>query len=204
MTTRAPELEVSLLGAALALQAQRFVSVDAVDGGRTGARSPAGPSWSGRPRGWSSARRSTRTTARMRARTASSRSPASTSSSGCGSASCSTSGTRSWTTRRPRPRTPAERDRRAAHVRAVEAGFAGSTVREAVAELADRGRARQRGARPRPALRRPAGERERPRPDGRPAGRRPRAAARQPLQGRRRADREPAARRRASTSTPAS
>ena len=80
--TTAPEMEVSLLGAALALQAQRFVSVDGIDGA-VGLRSALGSSFAGRPDLERAAarievrpRRSTPITGRTRARTASWRSPA--------------------------------------------------------------------------------------------------------------------------------
>ena len=46
--TTAPEMEVSLLGAALALQAQRFVSVDGIDGA-VRQRSELGSSFAGSP-----------------------------------------------------------------------------------------------------------------------------------------------------------
>ena len=139
---RAPDLEVSLLGAALALQAQRFVEVDAAARGRA----PPPASELRRPRRARGARGprrrrsrpSTPTTAPTPAPTASSRSPASTAASAARSASCSGSRTRSPTTRRPSPRTREEHDRRAAHVRAVEDGFARLGVREAVAALAAR------------------------------------------------------------------
>ena len=62
------------------------------------------------------------------------------------------------------PADAGERERRAAHVRAVEDGFARLGVREAVAALGRAARARERGAQPQPALRRRAGARERPRP----------------------------------------
>ena len=111
---RAPDLEVSLLGAALALQAQRFVEVEALDRDaspraptRRRARArPAAPSLRRSRPAPTPLRRSTPTTAPTPAPTASSRWRASTPASAARSASCSGSRTRSPTTRRPSPRTP--------------------------------------------------------------------------------------------------
>ena len=163
---RAPDLEVSLLGAALALQAQRFVEVEgSTDETRAaGASSPAAPSSRRSRPAPTPLRRSTPTTAPTPAPTASSRSPASTPASAARSASCSGSRTRSPTTRRPSPRTPASASGAPLTCARVEDGFARLGVREAVAALGRAARARERGAQPRPALRRRAGARERPRP----------------------------------------
>jgi crotonobetainyl-CoA:carnitine CoA-transferase CaiB-like acyl-CoA transferase len=135
----APELEVSLLGAALALQAQRFVSVDSIDGRENG--SP----FAGRP---------DLERAAARVELGEALDPyyrAHACSDGFVALACLNVVQRLRVCElldlrdpfvdnpQATPADAAERDRRAAHVRAVEAGFAGLTVREAVGELADRG-----------------------------------------------------------------
>jgi crotonobetainyl-CoA:carnitine CoA-transferase CaiB-like acyl-CoA transferase len=134
----APELEVSLLGAALALQAQRFVSVDSIDGRENG--SP----FAGRP---------DLERAAARVELGEALDPyyrAHACADGFVALACLNVVQRLRVCElldlrdpfvdnpQATPADAAERDRRAAHVRAVEAGFAGLTVREAVGELADR------------------------------------------------------------------
>src|SRR4051794_22916328 len=135
----APELEVSLLGAALALQAQRFVSVDSIDGRENG--SPF-------------AGRADLERAAARVELGEALAPYSRAHA-CADGFvaiaclnvvqrlrvCELLALRDPFVDNPqaRPADAAERDRRAAHVRAVEAGFAGLTVRDAVEELASRG-----------------------------------------------------------------
>jgi crotonobetainyl-CoA:carnitine CoA-transferase CaiB-like acyl-CoA transferase len=140
----APEVEVSLLGAALALQAQRFVRIDG-DGREDG--DGDGLAWRG------FAGRAELEAATARAEAVEALDPyyrAHACADGFVALACLN------TVQRLRvcellalqdpfvdnPQAPpadeAERKRRAAHVRAVEAGFARMSVRDAVAELADR------------------------------------------------------------------
>jgi crotonobetainyl-CoA:carnitine CoA-transferase CaiB-like acyl-CoA transferase len=140
----APEVEVSLLGAALALQAQRFVRIDG-DGRPDG--DGDGLPWRG------FAGRAELEAATARAEAVEALDPyyrAHACADGFVALACLN------TVQRLRvcelldlqdpfvdnPQAPpadeAERKRRAAHVRAVEAGFARTSVRDAVAELADR------------------------------------------------------------------
>ena len=195
---RAPELEVSLLGAALALQAQRFVAVEALDARRLaeGADPPPGESASpaapssrrARPRGRRPrGARPLLPRPRVRGRLRRARVPQRP-ASGC-------AGLRAARARGPVRRQPAGRARgrrRSASGAAAHVARRRGRLRRASAcarpwtALARPARARERGAQPRPALRRRAGARERARPDGRAAGVGPGAAARQPLQGRRR------------------
>ena len=137
--TTAPEVEVSLLGAALALQAQRFVSLEGVD------QKPDGSLFAGRAELERAAARIKLTEALdpyYRAHAC---------ADGFVALACLNVVQRLRVCELldlqdpfvDNPQAPpagdAERDRRAAHVRAVEAGFAGLTVREAVESLADRG-----------------------------------------------------------------
>jgi crotonobetainyl-CoA:carnitine CoA-transferase CaiB-like acyl-CoA transferase len=134
----APEIEVSLLGAALALQAQRFVSVQGIDPGPDGSELAGGEDLE-------------RAAARVEMGEALDpyyRAHACT--DGFVALACLNVVQRLRVCElldlqdpfvdnpQAAPANPAERDRRAAHVRAVESGFAGLTVREAVAALADR------------------------------------------------------------------
>ncbi len=137
---RAPEIEVSLLGAALALQAQRFVAVDGVDGGDGRAHAPF-------------AGRAELEAATARAATGEALDPyyrAHACADGFVALACLNVVQRLRVCelldlRDPfvdNPQAPpadaAERDRREAHVRAVEAGFARMDVREAVESLGER------------------------------------------------------------------
>ena len=134
----APQVEVSLLGAALALQAQRFVSVE-------GASEPAGRS--------SFAGRAELQRAAARTELGEALDPyyrAHACADGFVALACLNVGQRLRVCElldlrdafvdnpQAPPADAGERDRRAAHVRAVEAGFAALSVREAVAALADR------------------------------------------------------------------
>ena len=134
----APEVEVSLLGAAMALQAQRFVSVDGVDP---------------RPNGTSFAGRAELQRATAKAELGEALDPyyrAHACADGFIALACLNVVQRLRVcelldlkdpcVNNPQapPGDDAERDRRMAHVRAVEAGFAGIPVSEAVAALADR------------------------------------------------------------------
>jgi crotonobetainyl-CoA:carnitine CoA-transferase CaiB-like acyl-CoA transferase len=134
----APEVEVSLLGAALALQAQRFVSVEGVDQ-RAGDGLFAGQA------------ELEQATARVELGEA--LDPyyrAHACADGFIALACLNVVQRLRVCElldlqdpfvdnpQAPPADPGERDRRAAHVRSVEAGFAPLTVREAVAALADR------------------------------------------------------------------
>jgi len=142
--TTAPEMEVSLLGAALALQAQRFVSVDGIDGA-VRQRSGLGSSFAGRP----DLERAAARIEQAEALDAYYRAYAC--ADGFVALACLNVVQRLRVCELldlqdpfvDNPQAPpageAEHDRRAAHVRAVEAGFAGLTVREAVDSLADRG-----------------------------------------------------------------
>ena len=157
---RAAEVEVSLLGAALALQAQRFVAVEGRDDPGHGGRSRRGRAW----------RRSTPTTARTRARTASSRSPASTPTSGA--RVCELLGLSDPLAENPQaePADAAERAGRAGARARRRGRLRAAGRREAVAAWRRAGCRRARCERW-PALRRRAGAGERPRADGRAAGR---------------------------------
>ena len=135
---RAPDMEVSLLGAALALQAQRFVEVDGRD-------EPAAASeLAGRAELEALAGRA----AALEALDPYYRAHAC--ADGFIALACLNSGQRRQVCEllgledrfadnpQAEPADRAEHDRRAAHVRAVEDGFARLSVREAVAELAAR------------------------------------------------------------------
>jgi crotonobetainyl-CoA:carnitine CoA-transferase CaiB-like acyl-CoA transferase len=121
-TDQAPNLEVSLLGAALALQAQRFVSVEGRDENRTvEALEALDPYY--RAHACSDgfvALACLNTEQRLRV--------------------CELLGLVDESAANPQadPADEAERERRAAHVEAVEAGFARLTVEDAVAALAQR------------------------------------------------------------------
>jgi crotonobetainyl-CoA:carnitine CoA-transferase CaiB-like acyl-CoA transferase len=134
----APEVEVSLLGAALALQAQRFVSVDSVDGRENG--SPF-------------AGRADLARAAARVELGEALDPyyrAHACADGFIALACLNVVQRLRVCElldlqdpfvdnpQAPPADAAERDRRAGHVRDVEAGFARLSVREAVDALADR------------------------------------------------------------------
>ena len=134
----APQVEVSLLGAALALQAQRFVSVEQIDE-RSNGRAFAG--------------RAELEAASARAEVIEALDPyyrAHACADGFIALACLNAvqrlrvcellDLRDPFAHNPQalPASDGERDRRAAHVRAVEAGFARLAVREAVSELAAR------------------------------------------------------------------
>ena len=134
----APEVEVSLLGAALALQAQRFVSVDSIDGRRNG--SPF-------------ADRADLARAAERVELGEALDPyyrAHACADGFIALACLNVVQRLRVCElldlkdpfvdnpQAPPRDASERDRRAGHVRDVEAGFARLSVRDAVESLADR------------------------------------------------------------------
>jgi crotonobetainyl-CoA:carnitine CoA-transferase CaiB-like acyl-CoA transferase len=134
----APQIEVSLLGAALALQAQRFVSVDGIDE---------------RSDGTSLAGRRQLEEGAAKAALAEALDPyyrAHACADGFIALACLNTVQRLRVCElldlqdpfvenpQAAPASEAERDRRAAHVRAVEAGFARLAVRDAVSELADR------------------------------------------------------------------
>jgi crotonobetainyl-CoA:carnitine CoA-transferase CaiB-like acyl-CoA transferase len=135
---RAPDLEVSLLGAALALQAQRFVEVDGRD------EPAAGSELAGRAELEALADRA----AALEALDPYYRAHAC--ADGFIALACLNSGQRRQVCEllgledrfadnpQAEPADRAEHDRRAAHVRAVEDGFARLSVREAVAALAAR------------------------------------------------------------------
>jgi crotonobetainyl-CoA:carnitine CoA-transferase CaiB-like acyl-CoA transferase len=139
----APQVEVSLLGAAMALQAQRFVEVEAVD------RAPAADN--GAPRSF--AGRAELAAATARAEAIEALDPyyrAHACADGFVAVAClnvlqrlrvcELLDLRDPFVDNPQspPAGPSDRARREAHVRAVEAGFARLTVREAVDELAAR------------------------------------------------------------------
>ena len=122
----APGLEVSLLGAALAVQAQRFVSVGVGRRGvaerpRAGDAATTSPSAASAP---ARRRSSSRTTAPTAPPTASSSSPASTRRSGAPRCGCSGSTTRSSPIRRRRRRAPGSGRRGSRSCRRFEATFA--------------------------------------------------------------------------------
>ncbi len=134
----APDLEVSLLGAALALQAQRFVEVEGRDEPATGSEF---------------AGRAELEVLTARAEALEALDPyyrAHACADGFIALACLNSGQRRQVCEllgledafadnpQAEPAEAAERDRRAAHVRAVEDGFARLGVREAVAALAER------------------------------------------------------------------
>jgi crotonobetainyl-CoA:carnitine CoA-transferase CaiB-like acyl-CoA transferase len=135
---RAPDLEVSLLGAALALQAQRFVEVDGLDEPASGSRF---------------AGRAELEALTMRAEALDALDPYYRShacADGFVALACLNAGQRRQVCEllalddpfadnpQAEPADAAERERRAAHVRAVEDGFGRLGVREAVAALAAR------------------------------------------------------------------
>src|SRR3954453_6880571 len=134
----APEVEVSLLGAALALQAQRFVSVEDVD------QRANGPFFAGRAdleRATAKAELGEALDPYYRAHACADGFVA----LACLNVVqrlrvCELLDLRDPFVDNPQapPADPGERDRRAAHVGAVEAGFAGLSVRDAVVALADR------------------------------------------------------------------
>ena len=181
---QAPELEVSLLGAALALQAQRFVAVDGRDG------APGGPAFADRAGLEARADRVASSEALdpyYRAHAC---------ADGFIALACLNTEQRRqvcgllgledpWV-ENPQAE-PAARPSSAAraHAHAVEAGFARHGVREAVAALAAR-RVPERGAPARAALRRRAGARQRAGAHAGAARRRPGAAAGGRGEGRRR------------------
>jgi crotonobetainyl-CoA:carnitine CoA-transferase CaiB-like acyl-CoA transferase len=156
----APELEVSLLGAALALQAQRFVEVEALDRATGGEERGAGPAAGGAGTAAGDAGAAARFAGRAdldaltaRAETLEALDPyyrAHACADGFVALACLNSGQRREVCEllglddpfadnpQAEAADSAERDRRAAHVRAVEDGFARLGVREAVAALATR------------------------------------------------------------------
>ena len=187
----APELEVSLLGAALALQAQRFVAVDGIDarvddGARGEARTFAG--------------RAELDALTRRAESLEALDPyyrAHACSDGFIALACLNTAQRRAGLRAARPRRSVRgepagragrcrgaraagrpRPRRGGGLRAPRGPRGRGGTRRAA-------RARERGAEPRPALRGRAGAGERPRSDRGAAGSRPGAPARWCLQGRR-------------------
>ena len=183
---RAPDLEVSLLGAALALQAQRFVEVDGRD-------EPAASSeLAGRAELEALAGRA----AALEALDPYYRAHAC--ADGFIALACLNSDQRRQVCELlalddPVRRQPAGRagGRRGARPprrpRARRGGrLCASRRRRGRGGARRTARARERGAEPRPALRRCPGALERPRAGGRATGGRSRAVARQPLQGRRR------------------
>jgi crotonobetainyl-CoA:carnitine CoA-transferase CaiB-like acyl-CoA transferase len=135
----APEIEVSLLGAALALQAQRFVSVDGVDG----------PVGGGRPAGRAELAALTARVEALEALDPYYRAHAC--ADGFIALACLNTAQRLQVCElleladpfagnpQAEPADDDERTRREAHVRAVEAGFATMVVRESVEALAARG-----------------------------------------------------------------
>jgi crotonobetainyl-CoA:carnitine CoA-transferase CaiB-like acyl-CoA transferase len=135
----APKIEVSLLGAALALQAQRFVSVDGVDG----------PVGGGRPAGRAELAALTARVEALEALDPYYRAHACT--DGFIALACLNTAQRLQVCElleladpfagnpQAEPADDDERTRREAHVRAVEAGFAAIGVGEAVEALAARG-----------------------------------------------------------------
>jgi crotonobetainyl-CoA:carnitine CoA-transferase CaiB-like acyl-CoA transferase len=144
----APDIEVSLLGAALALQAQRFVSVDGIDGEPEAARGEEAARAEGE------AARAALGAAAARVEALEALDPyyrAHACADGfvalaCLNASqrlrvCELFGLEDPFARNPQapPTDEEERGRRSAHVRAVEDGFARLSVREAVDALAARG-----------------------------------------------------------------
>jgi crotonobetainyl-CoA:carnitine CoA-transferase CaiB-like acyl-CoA transferase len=150
----APELEVSLLGAALALQAQRFVEVEALDrarrscfdGARQGARAGrAGRSFAGRAELDALAARAEALEALDPYYRAHACADGFVALACLNPAQrvqvCDLFGLQDPCAANPQadPADAEERERRQAHVRAVEEGFARLGVREAVAELGARG-----------------------------------------------------------------
>ena len=151
----AAQIEVSLLGAALALQAQRFVSVEGLDG--VVAQDSGGSAADGasaRAQRGSFAGRMELERAAARIELGEALDPyyrAHACADGFVALAClnvvqrlrvcELLDLRDRFVDNPQapPADPSERERRVAHVRAVEAGFAGLTVREAVAALAHRG-----------------------------------------------------------------
>ena len=143
---RAPDLEVSLLGAALALQAQRFVEVEALD--RDASAEGADP-----PPGESAAGRAELEALAARAHALEALDPyyrAHACADGFIALACLNSGQRRQVCEllgledpfadnpQAEPADAGERERRAAHVAAVEDGFARLGVHEAVAALGER------------------------------------------------------------------